>query len=96
MSTQATIGTISEVHKDEETNKPEGGWGWIVVISATAICAIVDGYSYSTNQFYEQFLLEYKASPSLTTAYSSVMQSVIFIICKLSLFLSFLKYFCLF
>lgn len=73
--------SVGDLHKVEENRKPEGGWGWVVVISAMAMCSLLDGYIYSTNQFYEEFMMEYKKSASLTALPSSTMTAVLLFIC---------------
>ena len=85
MSLRAAEQTLQLIHHKEEKLKPDGGWGWVIVISSLVICSMCDGYTYSMNQFYNQFLIEYQQSESITSIYCSVMTCSIMAICKLYL-----------
>lgn len=62
-----------------EKNKvsiPDGGWGWVVVMSSFIISMIADGISFSFGLLYIEFLEEFQASKSTTAWIGSLFIAV--------------------
>ncbi|KAG7302535.1 hypothetical protein JYU34_012453 [Plutella xylostella] len=57
-------------------NIPDGGWGWIVVLSSFVISMIADGISFSFGLLYIEFLDEFQASKSTTAWIGSLFIAV--------------------
>ncbi|CAG9584927.1 unnamed protein product [Danaus chrysippus] len=55
---------------------PDGGWGWVVVLSSFVISMIADGISFSFGLLYIEFLDEFKASKSTTAWIGSLFIAV--------------------
>lgn len=55
---------------------PDGGWGWIVVMSSFVISMIADGISFSFGLLYIEFLDEFKTSKSMTAWIGSLFIAV--------------------
>lgn len=55
---------------------PDGGWGWIVVLSSFVISMIADGISFSFGLLYIEFLEEFEASKSTTAWIGSLFIAV--------------------
>lgn len=71
--------SICSVSKDEESAKPnipDGGWGWVVVLSSFIISMIADGISFSFGLLYIEFLDEFQASKSTTAWIGSLFIAV--------------------
>lgn len=66
---------------DDDDNKdkvtiPDGGWGWVVVLSSFIISMIADGISFSFGLLYIEFLDEFQASKSTTAWIGSLFIAV--------------------
>ncbi|CAH0384614.1 unnamed protein product [Bemisia tabaci] len=55
---------------------PDGGWGWVVVLSATIISMIGDGTAFSFGLLYIKFLENYGESKSKTSWIGSLFMAV--------------------
>lgn len=55
---------------------PDGGWGWVVVLSSFVISMIADGISFSFGLLYIEFLEEFQASKSTTAWIGSLFIAV--------------------
>lgn len=55
---------------------PDGGWGWMVVLSSLVICMIADGISMSFGLLYSEFLNHFGASKSATSWIGSLFMAV--------------------
>ncbi|XP_035432906.2 monocarboxylate transporter 14 [Spodoptera frugiperda] len=55
---------------------PDGGWGWVVVMSSFIISMIADGISFSFGLLYIEFLEEFEASKSTTAWIGSLFIAV--------------------
>ncbi|CAH2211209.1 jg3514 [Pararge aegeria aegeria] len=55
---------------------PDGGWGWVVVLSSFVISMIADGISFSFGLLYIEFLDEFQASKSTTAWIGSLFIAV--------------------
>lgn len=55
---------------------PDGGWGWVVVLSSFIISMIADGISFSFGLLYIEFLDEFEASKSTTAWIGSLFIAV--------------------
>ncbi|XP_026729879.1 monocarboxylate transporter 14-like [Trichoplusia ni] len=67
--------------EDEKSAKdtigiPDGGWGWVVVLSSFIISMIADGISFSFGLLYIEFLEEFEASKSTTAWIGSLFIAV--------------------
>lgn len=60
----------------EKTEIPDGGWGWVVVLSSFIISMIADGISFSFGLLYIEFLEEFEASKSTTAWIGSLFIAV--------------------
>lgn len=66
-----------EVAKEEnKVSIPDGGWGWVVVLSSFVISMIADGISFSFGLLYIEFLEEFQASKSTTAWIGSLFIAV--------------------
>lgn len=62
--------------EDEKPKIPDGGWGWIVVLSSLLLSMIADGVSFSFGLLYVEFLDEFKASSSVTSWIGSLFLAI--------------------
>lgn len=69
---------IDEDSEDEEDKPkiPDGGWGWVVVLSSLVISMIADGISFSFGLLFLEFLKEFGASKSATSWIGSLFMAV--------------------
>ncbi|PZC77733.1 hypothetical protein B5X24_HaOG203033 [Helicoverpa armigera] len=65
-----------EKSKKDEVKIPDGGWGWVVVLSSFIISMIADGISFSFGLLYIEFLQEFEASKSTTAWIGSLFIAV--------------------
>ncbi|XP_028173025.1 monocarboxylate transporter 14-like [Ostrinia furnacalis] len=63
-------------NQDKKVKIPDGGWGWIVVLSSFVISMIADGISFSFGLLYIEFLEEFEASKSTTAWIGSLFIAV--------------------
>lgn len=61
---------------EEGVKIPDGGWGWVVVLSSFIISMIADGISFSFGLLYIEFLDEFEASKSTTAWIGSLFIAV--------------------
>ncbi|XP_059051574.1 monocarboxylate transporter 14-like [Achroia grisella] len=61
---------------DKKVAIPDGGWGWIVVLSSFIISMIADGISFSFGLLYIEFLDEFESSKSTTAWIGSLFIAV--------------------
>lgn len=61
---------------EDKVDIPDGGWGWIVVLSSFVISMIADGISFSFGLLYIEFLDEFQASKSTTAWIGSLFIAV--------------------
>ncbi|XP_075973919.1 monocarboxylate transporter 14-like [Anticarsia gemmatalis] len=72
----------NDIEKCDEGNEkggvgiPDGGWGWVVVLSSFVISMIADGISFSFGLLYIEFLDEFQASKSTTAWIGSLFIAV--------------------
>lgn len=64
------------VKNENEVKIPDGGWGWVVVLSSFVISMIADGISFSFGLLYIEFLEEFQASKSTTAWIGSLFIAV--------------------
>ncbi|KOB75862.1 Monocarboxylate transporter 14 [Operophtera brumata] len=64
------------VNIENEVKIPDGGWGWVVVLSSFVISMIADGISFSFGLLYIEFLEEFQASKSTTAWIGSLFIAV--------------------
>lgn len=62
--------------KDPKPKIPDGGWGWMIVLSSLVISLIQDGISFSFGTLYTEFVEEFQASKSSTSWIGSLFLSV--------------------
>ncbi|XP_014214192.1 uncharacterized protein LOC106643536 isoform X2 [Copidosoma floridanum] len=55
---------------------PDGGWGWVVVVSSLCISMIADGVSFSFGLLYIEFLYEFEESKATTAWIGSLFMAV--------------------
>lgn len=70
---------MSSTHSIDDEKKPkipDGGWGWMVVLSSVIISMIADGISFSFGLLYIEFLHEFGASKSATSWIGSLFMAV--------------------
>ncbi|XP_011499953.1 PREDICTED: uncharacterized protein LOC105363842 isoform X2 [Ceratosolen solmsi marchali] len=79
--------TMLEIYDDDDSEHsnnnlkkkpkiPDGGWGWVVVVSSLVISMIADGVSFSFGLLYIEFLYEFEASKSTTAWIGSLFMAV--------------------
>ncbi|CAG4937477.1 unnamed protein product [Parnassius apollo] len=82
---KTTLHTVTEERKKCDVNAitidttpsiPDGGWGWVVVMSSFIISMIADGISFSFGLLYIEFLDEFKSSKSTTAWIGSLFIAV--------------------
>lgn len=56
---------------------PDGGWGWIVMISAFICCLVLDGICYVFGVFLEPLMEDFKVDNATISAVGSVLSGVI-------------------
>lgn len=56
----------------EKDRPPDGGWGWIVALSAFLSCTIVDGVKYSFGIIFIELLNTFKGSKGETSLIMSL------------------------
>lgn len=61
---------------EDKVTIPDGGWGWVVVLSSFVISMIADGISFSFGLLYIEFLDEFQASKSTTAWIGSLFIAV--------------------
>ncbi|KAJ8729857.1 hypothetical protein PYW07_016895 [Mythimna separata] len=66
----------SEIPVIDKVKIPDGGWGWVVVLSSFVISMIADGISFSFGLLYIEFLEEFEASKSTTAWIGSLFIAV--------------------
>lgn len=66
---------VSKIEKGK-VSIPDGGWGWMVVLSSFVISMIADGISFSFGLLYIEFLEEFQASKSTTAWIGSLFIAV--------------------
>jgi hypothetical protein len=73
-----SICSSSESDNDEEgrSKAPDGGWGWVVVLSSLIISMIADGISFSFGLLYIEFLDHFGESKSKTAWIGSLFMAV--------------------
>lgn len=62
---------------------PDGGWGWVVVLSSFMIHVIADGVTYTFGIFYLEFLKYFQESKGKTAWIASIMVGTTFCIGEL-------------
>lgn len=70
---------ISSVHPQinkKKPNIPDGGYGWMVVLSSLLISLIQDGISFSFGLIYSELLVDFKESKSKTAWVGSLFMAV--------------------
>ncbi|XP_072152547.1 LOW QUALITY PROTEIN: uncharacterized protein [Bemisia tabaci] len=65
-----------ESPKEEKPRIPDGGWGWVVVLSSLVISMVADGISFSFGLLYIEFLNHYGESKSRTSWIGSLFMAV--------------------
>lgn len=61
---------------EDKPKIPDGGWGWVVVLSSLVISMIADGISFSFGLLFIEFLKEFQASKSATSWIGSLFMAV--------------------
>lgn len=74
-SVSSASSTSSEDDEDKP-NIPDGGWGWVVVLSSLILSMVADGISFSFGLLYVEFLKEFEASRSTTSWIGSLFMAV--------------------
>lgn len=72
----ADIEKCDDGNEKGEIGIPDGGWGWVVVLSSFVISMIADGISFSFGLLYIEFLEEFQASKSTTAWIGSLFIAV--------------------
>nr|AKN21516.1 slc16a-21 [Schmidtea mediterranea] len=70
---------ITKKNKDKLTI-PDGGWGWVVLISAFVIRVIMSGIYVSFALFTKDFVIEFKMSPSVMGWMISIYSAISYLI----------------
>ncbi|RZF32754.1 hypothetical protein LSTR_LSTR009863 [Laodelphax striatellus] len=76
MSSSSSLCGNRKTLKKPEPNIPDGGWGWMVVLSSFFISMIADGISFSFGLLYIRFLKHFGATKSATSWIGSLFMAV--------------------
>ncbi|XP_039290596.1 monocarboxylate transporter 14 [Nilaparvata lugens] len=76
MSSTSSLCETRKSLKKPEPNIPDGGWGWMVVLSSFFISMIADGISFSFGLLYIRFLKHFGATKSATSWIGSLFMAV--------------------
>lgn len=68
--------SICSIDEHDKPDIPDGGWGWVVVLSSFLISMIADGISFSFGLLFIEFLEEFKASNAITSWIGSLFIAV--------------------
>lgn len=71
-----SILSIEKSEKEDEDRIPDGGWGWVVVMSSFFISVVADGISFSFGLLYMEFLVHFGESKSKTSWIGSLFMAV--------------------
>ena len=55
----------------EQTEPPDGGWGWVIVLGVGMALGINAGFNKSVTLFYEQVLMRFRGSAAVTAGLTS-------------------------
>ena len=66
----------SDETEEKKPKVPDGGWGWVVVLSSLVISMIADGISFSFGLLYIEFLNHFEESKSKTAWIGSLFMAV--------------------
>lgn len=67
---------MDEESYEDKPKIPDGGWGWVVVLSSLVISMVADGISFSFGLLFLEFLKEFQASKSATSWIGSLFMAV--------------------
>ncbi|KAJ1527766.1 hypothetical protein ONE63_007721 [Megalurothrips usitatus] len=77
MSSRSRQSEDEDESEDEKKPKiPDGGWGWVVVLSSLFISMVADGISFSFGLLYVEFLNHFGESKSVTSWIGSLFMAV--------------------
>ncbi|XP_075231590.1 monocarboxylate transporter 9-like [Lycorma delicatula] len=76
MSSVESLFDDGDESKRQKPKVPDGGWGWMVVLSSLIISMIADGISFSFGLLYIRFLKYFKESKSTTSWIGSLFMAV--------------------
>lgn len=77
MSSKSQQSDDEDENEDDKKPKiPDGGWGWVVVVSSLFISMVADGISFSFGLLYVQFLNHFQESKSVTSWIGSLFMAV--------------------
>ena len=62
---------VSDGHQLEQTEPPDGGWGWVIVVGVGMALGINAGFNKSVTLFYEQVLMRFRRSAAVTAGLAS-------------------------
>lgn len=65
-----------ESDDEKKPRIPDGGWGWVVVLSSLFISMVADGISFSFGLLYVEFLNHFQESKSVTSWIGSLFMAV--------------------
>lgn len=72
----SSASSTSSEDDEDKPNIPDGGWGWVVVLSSLILSMVADGISFSFGLLYVEFLKEFEASRSTTSWIGSLFMAV--------------------
>lgn len=68
----------TEINRKVAPKPPDGGWGWIIVLSSFMIHVIADGVTYTFGIFYVELVRYFAQGKGLTAWVPSIMTGVTF------------------
>lgn len=76
MSSSSSASSLSDITDKKKPKIPDGGWGWMVVLSSLILSMIADGISFSFGLLYVEFLKEFNESKAKTAWIGSLFMAV--------------------
>lgn len=77
---QQNVKMSDQIEDDVYELQPDGGWGWIVVLSAFLCVFMIDGVGYSFGILLPYLMTDFEALPSTTSLGGSIQSGALYFI----------------